>query len=1059
MKGVFAFIGFLIALPIGPGALDMNWTSKIPTEQTLQKSNVKLSDVASANPGAVVSDMLVDQAIDLAKDHDAGNRAFLTSRFEIRDSDFPEITTTKVTSTKFIKAPSTSHSHPGDTSLLLDRIDSIYNKMSLEERVGQLFMIRAHSNLGPEHVSAVKQQIKKYHVGGLCFFQGTPGGHAELINSYQKLSTIPLLVAIDAEWGGGMRFKESGMSFPRQLMLGAIQNSTMLYDMGIEVGRQLLEIGINVNFAPVVDININPNNPVINDRSFGEGMYNVTAKSYQYMRGMQAAGIMACAKHFPGHGDTDVDSHLDLPVIGHSLGRMDSVELFPFKTLIDKGVQSVMVAHLHVPSMDNTPNLPTTLSPWVVDTLLRQQLGFDGLVFTDALEMKGVTKHFGPGEVEVMAVIAGNDVLCLPADISISFPAVIKAIDSGEIPAQRLEESVKRIIRSKLRLGLFKSDTANVNPDAFPANGLALKGELIENAITAVSNEGKLIPIRKVRKKSIACLNIGSAKTTPFQERLTSYTDVKNISVTQDQLGQRRKGLLDLLSPNDIVIVSLTGMDKLAQRDFGLSAGTRAFIEQLNAETQVILVVFGSPYSLKFFEDVPNVIMAYQDDPMVQDITAQALFGAFSFRGRLPVTASSRFPVNHGLQLASLGRLGYSIPARVHMSADTLDKISLIVDEMIAKRAAPGCQILVVKDGKVIYDKAFGHFTYAGKRAVNMKDLYDVASLTKVAATTMAAMTLYEEGIFLPRQTLDYYLDDVQNTNKEHLVVRDLMAHQAGLQPWIPFYDATMSKTRSGSAPSKEFYRNHREADFNVQVARGLYMRDSQMDSIWLRILESEVRINRGYRYSDLGFYILAEIIERQTRNALDIYCTNTFYEPLGMSRTCFKPLDNFKVGEIAPTEEDRTYRKQRLQGFVHDAGSAMLGGVGGHAGLFSNAEGLAILMQMLLNGGSYGGEQYFNQKSIATFAHRVPNSTRRGMGFDMKELNPDRDLHTSPLASDGTYGHTGFTGTCIWNDPENDMIYVFLSNRTYPSSRNNKLNKLEIRERIHTLIYKSMGS
>jgi CubicO group peptidase (beta-lactamase class C family) len=694
-----------------------------------------------------------------------------------------------------------------------------------------------------------------------------------------------------------------------------------------------------------------------------------------------------------------------------------------------------------------------------VDTLLRQRLGFDGLVFTDALEMKGVTKHFGPGEVEIKALIAGNDVLCLPAEINVAFPAVIKAVQTGEVSESRLEESVKRIIRAKLNLDLFKLNPANEHPDAFPEDALALKSELIENAITAVANEGNMIPIRKVRKKSIACLNIGSDKTTAFQKRLGSYADVKNISVTQAQLSERKKGLLDLLSGNDIVIVGLTGMDKLMRRDFGLSAGTRAFLDQLNANSKVILVIFGSPYSLKFFEDYPNVIVAYQDDPMIQDIAAQALFGAFSFRGRLPVTASAKFPVNHGLQLPSLGRLGYSAPGRVHMSADTLDKIALLVDEMIEKKAAPGCQILVVKDGKVVYDKAFGHFTYAGKRPVELTDLYDVASVTKVAATTMAAMHLYEEGDFLPKQSLDYYLDDVMDTNKEHLVIGDLMAHQAGLQPWIPFYDATMSKTRSGSAPSKEFYRNSREKDFNVQVGNGLYMRDSQMDSIWKRILDSEVRINRGYRYSDLGFYIIAEIIERQTRNSLDKYCAETFYEPLGMSRTCFKPLDQFKVDEIAPTEEDRAYRKQRLQGFVNDAGSAMMGGVGGHAGLFSNAEGLAILMQMLLNGGSYGGEQYFDAKTVAMFAHRVPNSTRRGLGFDMKQLNPNRDIHTSPLASDATYGHTGFTGTCVWNDPENDMIYIFLSNRTYPSSRNNKLNKLEFRERIHTLIYKSMGS
>ncbi len=1052
MKGVIVFIGFLLTLPFGSRESCDNSTigfsQPVPMlnlDFTFQDSGLKNEESAIKNPVSGIGNR--DSDFNVQKSDIENHKSILA----IRDLELKTRLGYSNQSTKL-----NSEKNP---VLFPDFVDSIYNGMTIEERVGQLFMIRAHSNLGPEHVKSVKAQIKKYHVGSLCFFQGTPGGHAELINTYQQLSTTPLLVAMDAEWGGGMRFKDSGMSFPRQLMLGAIQESTMLYDMGIEVGRQLRDIGINLNFAPVVDININPNNPVINDRSFGEGMYNVTAKSYQYMRGMQDAGIMACAKHFPGHGDTDVDSHLDLPVIEHSLRRMDSVELYPFKTLINKGLQSIMVAHLHVPSMDDTPNLPTTLSPWVVDTLLRQKLGFDGLIITDALEMKGVTMHFKPGEVEVKALVAGNDILCLPADINIAFPAVLKALQSGEVSKQRIEESVKRILKAKLKLGLFNPDTANVSPDAFPSEGIALKSELIENAITAVANEGKMIPIRKVRNKSFACLNIGSATTTPFQERLTSYADVKNVSVTQDQLTQRKKGLLDLLSDNDIVIVGLTGMDKLAQRDFGLSEGTRLFLKQLNEQSKVILVIFGSPYALKFFGDFPNVIVAYQDDKMVQDITAQALFGAIPFKGLLPVTASADYRVNHGLQIPSLGRLGYSTPQRVHMSSDTLDKIAGIVDEMIAKKAAPGCQILVVKSGKVIYNKAFGHFTYAGERPVIMTDLYDVASLTKITATTLAAMHLYEKGNFLPRQTLDYYLNDVQNTNKEHLVIRDLMSHQAGLQPWIPFYDATMSKTRTGSAPSKEFYRNTRVEDFDVQVARGLYLRHSQMDTIWQRILDSEVRTNRGYKYSDLGFYIIAKIIERQTQSSLDTYCTNNFYGPLGLTRTCFKPLDRFEVGEIVPTEEDRVYRKQRLQGFVHDAGSAMLGGVGGHAGLFSNAEGLAVLMQMLLNGGSYGGEQYLKTESIAKFAHRVPNSTRRGMGFDMKELNPNRNINTSELASDRTYGHTGFTGTCIWNDPDNDMIFVFLSNRTYPSARNNKLNKLEIRERIHTLIYKSMRS
>ena len=942
---------------------------------------------------------------------------------------------------------------------LQQTVDSLYDGMTLEEKIGQLFMIRAHSNLGPDHVASVKAQIAKYHVGGMCFFQGTPQGHAELINEYQGLSNLPIMMAIDAEWGGGMRFKETAMSFPRQLMLGAVQDNSLIYEMGVEVGKQLKEIGLQVNFAPVVDVNNNPLNPVIGDRSFGEDMYNVTAKSYQYMRGMQDAGIIACAKHFPGHGDTDVDSHEDLPVIGHTRERLDSLELYPFKTLIDKGVESVMVAHLSVPALDSTPNLPTTLSEPVVTGLLRDEMQFDGLIFTDALEMKGVTKHHGPGEVEVLAIKAGNDVLCLPENINEAFAAVLAAVQSGDITPDRLESSVKRILHAKLALDMFDLREADLHADMFPVAGLAIKEELIENALTAVANDDNVIPVRSTENKEAASLILGSGSTTQFQRRLESYMEVQHLAMPYGNVASRKAALIDLLAEKDMVVVGLVGMGRSVRNNFGIPDDALDLLQDLSAKTQVIVVVFGSPYSLRLLEGLPCLMMAYQDDPMTQDIAAQALFGAISVKGRLPVTASAKYRLHHGLMLPSLGRLGFSSPERMQMSTDTLDKIAGVVEEMISEKAAPGCQILVAKEGKIIYQQSFGHFTYDRKRPVSNNDLYDVASVTKIAATTLAAMKLHSEGKFYTRQTLDFYLDDVRETNKEHLVIRDVMAHQAGLQPWIPFHAETVDKVGSQEKPSPKYYRHTPQDSFHIQVANGLYLRDTHVDSIWQRIIDSKLRSNRRYRYSDIGFYIVAEIIKRQTATTLDSYCSANFYEPLGMSRTCYKPLDKFESKNIAPTEEDKSFRAQRLQGFVHDAGSALMGGVGGHAGVFSTSGDLAILMQMLLNDGTYGGTRYIDRETVRLFTTRVPNSKRRGLGFDMKNLEHDADLHTSELASDRTFGHTGFTGTCVWADPEHELIYVFLSNRTYPSSRNNKLSKLEIRERIHTLIYESINS
>ncbi|MDX1477995.1 MAG: glycoside hydrolase family 3 N-terminal domain-containing protein [Saprospiraceae bacterium] len=938
-------------------------------------------------------------------------------------------------------------------------VDSVYRAMSLDEKIGQLFMIRAHSDLGPKHITGVRNQITKFHVGGLCFFQGTPDRQVRLINEYQALSDIPLLVAMDAEWGPGMRFGESALNFPRQLMLGAVQDNHLIYQLGKAVAQQLRAVGAHVNFAPVVDVNNNPLNPVINDRSFGEDKYNVTAKSYQYMKGMQDHGIMACAKHFPGHGDTDVDSHFDLPVISHARQRLDSIELYPFDVLIDKGVQSMMIAHLQVPALDRDPQTPTTLSRPVVTGLLRDSMGFEGIIFTDALEMKGVTKHHEPGQLELQALLAGNDVLTLPLRIDQAVATLREAYDDGRLTEERLAASVKRILHHKHALGLHRKQRVAPNPDLFSPEAIALKSRLIEDALTVVANEDQLLPIQEVHGVEVASLFIGRSGKTRFQERLDAYAGMKHVAVTQDQLLQRGSSLFPALALKERVIVGLAGMNKYAGRDFGLDPRTLEFLNRLNEKTEVILVIFGSPYALTFFEDFDHVMMAYQDDPMIGDIAAQALFGAIPVRGRLPVTASPRFQYNHGIPLKSLNRLGYAVPERVGMSTDTLDKIRLVVDEMISKRAAPGCQILVAKDGKVVYHAAFGHHTYDRKQPVERDHLYDVASVTKVLATTIALMQLHDRGLFDPKQPLGNYLTDLRGSNKAQLIAADVLAHQAGLKSWIPFYEETVSGSRYNPSPSPEFYKPKSDKQYSIPVANNLYLRRTQIDSMRRTLIDSDLRSRRDYRYSDLGFYFMADIVEQQGEMPLDQYCAHHFYQPLGLTRTGFNPLQRFDKHAVVPTEEDKYFRKQRLQGHVHDSGAAMLGGVGGHAGLFGTAGELAVLMQMLMNEGSYGGRQYLAPETVRMFTDRQPRSSRRGLGFDMKELDQHRQTYTSPEASDKTYGHTGFTGTCVWNDPEHHLVFIFLSNRTYPTMTNNKLNKLEIRERIHTLLYHAMRS
>ena len=939
-------------------------------------------------------------------------------------------------------------------------VTDLLDSMSLDEKIGQLFMIRAHSDKGSEHIKEVKYLIEKYHVGSLCFFQGTPEKQAELTNQYQSISRIPLLVAIDAEWGLGMRFKEDAISFPRQLSLGAIKNNALLYEMGKEIGWQLKRIGTHVNFAPVIDINNNPDNPVINDRSFGEDRYNVTAKGYMYMLGMQDAGIMACAKHFPGHGDTDVDSHYDLPLINHSKARLDSLELFPFSMLSQQGLQSIMIAHLNVPALEPKPNTPSTLSKSIVKDLLQGEMGFKGLVFSDALEMKGVQKYHNKGILEAEAIVAGNDILCLPEDLSLSLKYIKQYIKEGKISLNDIDEKVKKILRAKYKLALHlyrETPVQNIRKEVNNNKALALKSKLVENALTLVRNKDAHIPFKEIDTREIATLAIGSSDYTPFQKRLTaygvnhSYYHKKGISaVDQSELIKKLKGF-------DNVIVSFHNMSKYASRGFGISKDDLSFLKKLQEETRVIIVLFGNPYALKYFDDFDWVLQAYEEDDLNQDLSAQGLFGVFGFKGRLPITASKKSAFNTGISTPTLMRTGFALPEQVGLNSDSLAKIDTIIEKMINSGAAPGCQVLVSKNGKIVFEKSYGYHTYNKRQKVENDHLYDLASVTKILASTIAVMHLLDKGQISIYDPISKHIPGLDTSNKKNMMIRDVMAHHAGLISWIPFYLETISEDKYDPKPLSDYYRKELMHPYNVKVSEDLYITESYIDSIWAKIIMSDLRPNKNYRYSDLGFYLIAELVKIKSGLSIDQYMNKHFYHPMGLQKTMFNPADKVKLEQIPPTEEDNYFRKTKIHGYVHDMGAAMMGGISGHAGLFSNAREVSFLMQMLLNGGYYGGRQYLQSSTIHLFTMRHPKSSRRGIGFDMKELNTGRNLNMAFKADPSTFGHLGFTGTAVWADPENQLIFVFLSNRTYPSMNNNKLNKENFRPRIQNMVYRSI--
>lgn len=941
-------------------------------------------------------------------------------------------------------------------------VNSIFDAMTPDERLGQLMMIRAHSDKGPKHIASVEKLIKDYHVGGLCFFQGTPEKQVQLINQYQQLNRhVPMMISMDAEWGLGMRFKKDGMSFPKSMMLGAIQDNRLIYDMGKEVARQLRRVGVHINFAPVVDVNNNPNNPVINTRSFGEDRYNVAAKSYMYMMGLQDGNVMACAKHFPGHGDTDVDSHYDLPIIAHDRNRLDSIELLPFRVLAQHGLQSMMIAHLQVPAIDDRPNTPTTLSSNAIDTILKKEMRFDGLIFTDGLGMKGVTKHHQPGEVEAKALMAGNDVLLLPEDVGAAFKAIKQYIAEGKLSQAKVDASVKKILRAKYNLGLQTFEPIknyNIRQELETPKAQILQRQLVENALTLVRNEDNLIPLKRLDNK-VASLSIGASRKTIFQENLDQYGKIDHYQIGKDISSTKKNTLLQQFAKKETVIVALHDMSNFASKDFGFTASMKSFIQDLNKQTKVILTVFGTPYALKYFDDIDHILVAYTEQMGTQKIAAQALLGVTSIRGRLPVTGSTKSPFNVGVNTVQLHRMGFDTPQSVGISPAGLLKIDTLMQEAIKTKATPGGVVLVAKDGKIVFEKAYGYHTYSKKTPVSTSDLFDLASITKIAAATLAVMKLSENGQIDIDQPMSRYLPALQNTNKASLTTREMMTHHSGLRSWIKFYENTLSGTKKRPKPSPDYYKKTKQSDYSVQVANQLFLQTSYaQDSMYQIIYDSELRSNKNYKYSDLGFYLVAAMVKEVTGRSLDQYVFDTFYQPMGLDNMLFNPLEKVDKKRIPPTEKDDYFRLQTIQGHVHDMGSAMLGGVSGHAGLFSDARDLAALMQMLLNGGIYGGTRYLQSSTIRDFTKRCTGCTRRGTGFDMKQLDESLTLNTSEKVSTNTYGHLGFTGTCVWVDPDHDLIYILLSNRTYPDMFNYKFSKENYRPRIHSAVYEAMG-
>ena len=942
--------------------------------------------------------------------------------------------------------------------------DSVLKTMTEAEKIGQLFMIAGYSNKGEAHAKATEYLIKQHHIGGMIMMQGAPIRQAMLTNRYQKLSRIPLLIASDAEWGLAMRL-DSVVRYPRAMVLGAIDDESTIYDFGKEIARQSKRLGMHINFAPVVDVNSNPKNPVIGTRSFGESKENVAEKASAYARGMQDNGLIANAKHFPGHGDTDKDSHYTLPFLGHGTQRLDEIELYPFKKLIKDGVMSMMIAHLNVPSLDNS-GTPTSLSPKVVKELLIDSLKYKGLIFTDGLGMKGVANSNNPGEAEIKAILAGNDMLLIPMSVSKGKMAIQKALKNGKLTWNDINQRVLKILRAKYFAGLYDYKPIKLNnlyEDLNNHEAKLMKERIFREAVTVVKNKNKVLPFRKLDSLKFGSVAIGIQQKNGFQEILSKYAKFDHhVIQNKNAYEYSYTKILNEVADNDVVVVSLHNIHTNKRgKSFGISATSRNFIKKLQQKTKVVVVVFGNPYSLKYFDNSDWLVCAYDDDKMMRKIVPQVLFGAVGTKAKLPITASEKLPVGTGFEIPELGRLKYSnISEGVGLNHQILKQIDVIADYAMTVGAMPGCQVLVAKNGTVVLDEDYGYHTYQKKQFVRPNSVYDLASVTKVVSTTQAVMKLYDQGIIKDlNDKVSKYLPDLKGTNKQNITIRDLMLHQAGVVQSMPFWYYSLSKGQF----RPDFYASECSENFGIKVMDNLYVRSDIEEHTWERILDHKLRRNKnrdgsyGYLYSDLGFHILQKLVEYQTGMSLNTFVEQTFYQSLGMAWTGYLPLNKIAKDQIVPTEKDTYYRKTELQGVVHDPDAALRGGVAGHAGVFGTANDLAILMQMLLQKGNYGGLQYFQHKTtVPDFTRQQVTSNRRGLGWDKPSKSSGRPA--SYYASKSSFGHRGFTGTCVWADPENDIVYIFLSNRTYPEGRTNrKLQQYKVRERMQDMIYLAM--
>jgi beta-glucosidase-like glycosyl hydrolase/CubicO group peptidase (beta-lactamase class C family) len=960
--------------------------------------------------------------------------------------------------------------------------DSVMQTLDLRGRIGQLFIYKVAPERTPANSQLIKRVVQDYKIGGLLFSGGVLQNQAILTNEAQQLADIPLIITLDGEWGLAMRLKPSPL-FPKNRILGNITNDTLLYEYGREVARESRQMGITVNFAPVADVDINPNNPVINVRSFGEDPHRVAKQVIAYSKGLQDGGVVAVAKHFPGHGDTDVDSHQALPVLNFTRERLDSIELVPFREAFDAGIDGVMVGHLDIPALTERKGLASSLSHNIVNDLLEKELGFSGLKFTDALEMKGAING---GSASLQALMAGNDMLLVPSQIKPEMDAILNAVAKGQLKEGDINLHCKKVLMYKYVLGLTKKPFIQISGleqriNTVEANDFA--NRLAQAAVVMTGNTRPSLPI-DIGEGPVVVLNVGNNASAikPFVDELSKHVKVQVLGLSAETSANTRQQLISKLNGFKRVIVTVTSRELNAYQ---------TFFNEYKPTNAVVSAFFIAQKDLtrlpQAVQAADAVVIAHDKAEAIQVHVARAMAGMAPITGRLSTSIGGLMKAGEGTDLVPELDPVFS-PEDFGFDSKKLHAIDTLAQWGIREQAFPGCQVVVMKDGHFVYNKVFGNHTYkdTGREGeavlpVRQTDVYDLASMTKTTATLLAVMKLYDQGKISLTERVATYLPYLKGTDKQTITMRSLLYHESGLPASISFYREAIDKdSYEGSILSNKrdklhtiqiaardwinpdyqyidsFVSDHQSADYPLQVAEGVWLSPSFKEVYHTKIVDATLR-SRTYRYSDVNFILLQQVVEQLTGISLDEYVDREFYQPMGLKRTGFRPLQHIAKDQIVPTSQDKFLRKQLLQGYVHDEAAAFQGGVSGNAGLFSNATEVAKVYQMLMNGGEFNGRRYLSESTCKLFTTSKSRISRRGLGFDKPDV---ANKSKSPCPDDApatVYGHTGFTGTCVWVDPTNHFIYVFLSNRVHPDSWNPKLGSMNIRPKMMQAIYDAM--